>query len=220
MVRTTPFRTAPALLVLAYALAGQTPVCVSGLLEPVPGPTICQQGETHWFAAARVYLRSNTVNLASFAGQVVQVEGPDIGLLCRVIDVRRVAAPAPALLVSCGSPMAGCPVRVEVQGPGLGFAILAASTGAGFQPLGCGGLGALEGTLLLGSPAVVLVAGTTGTGELGVTIPIPLQNALVGVGILFQGAHATIGPVGPLHLTNVERIVVSPLLPPCLPITC
>ena len=204
---------------IAAALAAQAPVCVSGIVEPVPGPTICQNGETHWFAAASVYLRSSTVNLAALVGHTVQVQGTDVGLLCHVIDVQQVADPAPVAMSSCGSPMLGCPVRLRVSGPGLGFAVLAGSVARAFQPLGCSGPGP-TGTILLGPPIVTLVSGTTGLGTIDVLVPIPPNPALQGVSVWFQGAHMTIGPIGPIVTSDVVRIVVTPLLPPCAPTNC
>jgi hypothetical protein len=195
-------------------------VCVTGVLEPVPGPTICQQGETHWFREARVYLRASGINLGNYVGRTVTAHGVDIGLLCRVLDVRQIVDPARTQLISCGSQMIGCPFKVKVLGPGLGFAILAASTGQGFTPFGCTGLDPVENTLLLATPVVTLISGLTGTGTLEQVIPIPLVNAFVGVRVLFQGAHMTVGPVGPLELSNVVELVPGLLLPPCAPTNC
>jgi len=198
----------------------QQPVCVSGLLEPVPGVTICQQGETHWFPEAGIYLRSNSVNWTPFVGRVVTVTGFAIGLTCELLDVIQITDPAPTLLVQCGSPMLGCPVKVVVSGPGMGLAFLAASTSSGIIPFGCLSVNGLEGSLLLGLPAVILSSGVTGTGIFDLTFTIPSNNSLIGIGVWLQGAHATIGPVGPLVLTNVQQFVTTPLLPPCAPTNC
>lgn len=200
-------------------LVAQT-VCVTGELQPVPGPTLCQQGETHWLPAEEVYLRSTGVNLQQYVGRTVTVHGTDIGLLCRVLDVRQVDDPAPVQLVSCGSPSLSCPFRVAVQGPGIGFAVLAASFSRGFTPLGCPVNDPIQGTLLLGAPAEIVALGPTGTGNLGLTIQIPANNALVGATVVFQGAHNTIGPVGPVILSNLVELRVTPLLPPCGAINC
>lgn len=208
-------------LLLAQALAAQTNVCVSGTIVPVGGPTICQQGETHRLDGTAIYLRSSTVNLDSVSGRVVEVQGTDIGLLCRVIDVQAVVDPTPVALTWCGSPMIGCPLKVVVQGPGLGFAILAASLTPDFQPLGCGNNpGDVHGTLQLGQPVETIFAGVTTSGSVDTTIAIPLDNALVGLFVWFQGAHMTIGRQGPLRLSNVGMIQVSLLLPPCAPTNC
>lgn len=206
-------------LSLLTSLPAQT-VCVTGILEAVPGPTICQQGETHWLPAANVYLRASGINLGNYVGRTVVVHGVDIGLVCRVLDVRQVDDPARVQLIHCGSQMIGCPFKVKVNGPGLGFAVLGASLARGFTPFSCSGLGPVETTLLLGSPITTLVAGATGTGSLEQVVPIPLVSAFVGVLVLFQGAHMTIGPIGPLYFSNVVELVPGPLLPPCAPTNC
>jgi hypothetical protein len=206
-------------LLLGAALPAQNPVCITGVLAPVPGPTICQQGETHWFAAAGVYLKSSTVNLAAHVGSTVRIEGNDVGLLCHVIDVTQLFDPAPVVLVSCGSAMLGCGVRVRVNGPGLGFVLLAASTGRGYQPLGCGGA-TLHGTVLLGQPIVTLVGQVDGNGTASALASIPPNPAFLGAQLWFQGAHLPIGPVGALELSDVLQVIVAPLLPPCAPTNC
>jgi hypothetical protein len=204
-----------AAFVISSALAAQT-VCVSGEIAPLTGPTICQQGETHRLAGTDVFLRSSTVDLNSLVGHNVEVQGTDVGLLCRLVDVSQVLDPTPVTLVHCGNPMTGCPLRVVVQGPGLGFAILGAAFGSDFAPLGCGNNpGDLHGTLLLAAPVAVLAAAATGTGRLEQNIPIPANGALTGLQVLFQGAHMTVGRQGPLRLANSVRVTLVPLLPPC-----
>ena len=102
----------------------------------------------------------------------------------------------------------------------MGLAFLAASTSSGNIPVGCLSVNGLEGSLLLGLPAVILSSGVTGTGIFDLTFTIPSNNSLIGIGVWLQGAHATIGPVGPLVLTNVQQFVTTPLLPPCAPTNC
>jgi hypothetical protein len=212
-------RTILAAASLAVLLPAQR-VCVAGIIEPVPGPTICQQGETHWIPLANVFLRSNTVGLDAYSFRQVVVHGIDVGLLCRVIDVQRIVDPSPVQLLSCGSQMIGCPFKVKVQGPGIGFAAIAASLQPGFQAFSCSGQGPVEHSLLLSAPIVTLVGSTTGTGSVDVVVPIPLQSAFVGMQVWFQGAHMTIGPVGPLLLSNSVLLIPSLLLPPCAPTNC
>jgi hypothetical protein len=213
-------KTAAALIpFVVAALAAQAPVCITGLLEPLPGPTICQQGETHWFAAARVYLKSSTVNLAAHVGSTVRIEGTDVGLLCHVVDVTQIFDPAPVVLTSCGSAMLGCGVRVRVNGPGLGFVLLAASTTRGYQPLGCGSA-SLHGTVLLGQPIATLAGIVDGNGTVSALASIPANTAFLGAQLWFQGGHLPIGPVGALELSDVLGITVTPLLPPCAPTNC
>lgn len=208
---------------LVTALQAQD-ICVTGELQPVPGPTICQQGETHMLVGTgtnAVFLRSNSVNLQASVGNIVTVVGQDIGLLCRVLDVTSVVDPAPVVTVSCGSPSPGCPIRVATQGPGLGFAMLAIAFDSGFTPLGCGTLpGELSGTVMLGNVAELLLAGQTSTGRIDSTLAIPSDNALIGTNVGFQGAHLTLGRVGPLRLSNIVWVQLAPFLPPCAPLNC
>jgi hypothetical protein len=204
---------------LATAAAAQTPVCVSGVVLPVGGPTICMQGETHILEGTRVYLRSATVDLTRWVGQLVRVEGTDIGLVCNVIDVAQVTN-AHAVLRHCGTPMPGCTIKLQV-GPGaLGQWALFASFAPGFLPLGCAPPGfTLDGTLLLQSPTVLAIGMFPGPwGEL--LVPIPSTPALQGLRVWFQGARRDIGPIGPAQLTNSEVITIVPFMPPCGGINC
>ena len=193
-------------------------ICVTGVLEP-SGFTICMQGETHHLADTPVFLRSNTINLNAFLGQNVRVEGTDIGLLCRVLDVTS-ATPAGATLELCGTPMPGCSIKLKV-GPGaIGQWALAASFGSGFLPLGCAPPDMLDGTWLLGTPAVTLVVAPF-TGPFGEYIwPLPNDPSLQGIQLMFQGARQDFGPIGPIQFTNVLPVQLIPFMPPCGSINC
>jgi len=204
---------------LATSLASAQSICVTGEVERVGGVTICQVG--YRIAGTQVYLRSSTVSLANHVGHVVELEGTDISSTCRVLDVNQVLDPAPVTLTRCGSPMLQCPLKVVLQGPGLGFALLALSPGSAFLPLGCSANpGDLHGSLLLAPPLEVLLAVQTSTGRIEQTIPIPLVHQLVGVSVRFQGAHMTLGRQGPLRFSNAESVTIAPLLPPCAPTNC
>lgn len=209
---------------LLLTFVGAQDLCVTGELQPVPGPTICQQGETHMLVGTgtvAVFLRSNAVNLQASVGNIVTVVGQDIGLLCRVLDVTAVLDPAPVVAVSCGSPSPGCPIRVATQGPGLGAGLLAIAFDSGFTPLGCGTLpGELSGTVLLGTAAELLLAGPAPVGRIDTTLLIPADNALIGTNVGFQGAHMTVGRAGPWRISNVVWLQIAPLLPPCAPLNC
>lgn len=201
---------------LAPPVPAQGPVCVTGRVVPV-GPTICQQGETHMLECARVFLRSSSVNLARYNGQIVRIEGRDIGLLCTVLDVNRVT-PAPATLIRCGSPSPGCPIKLKVCPGAIGRWWLFGSFRPGFRPVDCQGMRFFaDGSLLLGVPGVTLVSGMPlGTcGEL--TINIPADPALTGLQAWFQGVRQDIGPVGPLQLTNAECVTLLPMRPCSVP---
>ncbi|HLQ38799.1 MAG TPA: hypothetical protein VK348_13400 [Planctomycetota bacterium] len=207
-------------VLFASALAAQS-VCASGEIVPIAGPTICQNGETHRLLGTAVFLRSSTLNLGAYAGRIVEVQGTDVGLLCHVIEVTGVIDPAPVTMSWCGSPMLSCPVKVVLQGPGLGVGLLAVALASGYQALGCGtNPGDLHGTLLLGPAADVFAVLATPTGRLDQVVPIPLDSALVGLNVLFQGAHMTIGPQGPLQVSNRVTVTLSILMPPCAPTNC
>lgn len=195
------------LLVVPALVQAQQPVCVTGRLEAVPGPTICMQGETHLLADTGIFLRPVNSLLTPYEGQVVQVTGVQVGLLCNVMDVLQVQ-PAPTQLVQCGTPAPGCAMRLTAIGPGIGFAMIAISNSVGFLPFSCNPTTGIEGTLLLASPAELLAAGPTGTGTLSHNFTVPSNNSLIGVSVVFQGAHATIGPAGPLTITNLESITI------------
>lgn len=205
----------PLALLLATAIPAQ--VCLNGVLEPVGGPTICQQGETHLVAGTRVYLRSRTVDLNRWNGQLVRIEGNDISVTCRVLEVTQVTPPT-AVLRWCGSPSTGCPVKLTV-GPGaIGQWLLFGAFQQGYQPLGC--VFPVDGTLLLGGTIATVNGGMFGGPSGDTVIFIPLSPALVGMRVLFQGARQDIGPLGPPQLTNLELLVLSPFMPPCQPLGC
>lgn len=210
-ILTTAFLTALA--------AAQSTVCVSGVVQPVTFPTVCMQGETHFLAGTQVYLRSAVVPLPQLVGQNVRLQGHDIGLVCRVLDVSA-AGPAPAQLDYCGTPMPGCSLRFKVTPGAIGQYGLFASLGAGFQPLGCAPPDWLDGSLLLGWPIhtflVALFPGPVGD----YVWPIPNSPSVQGVQVWFQGARQDLGPVGPVEFTNVLRLVIVPFMPPCGGINC
>lgn len=206
-------------VLFAAAVAAQSPVCATGVVQPVTGPTICMQGETHTLLGTQVMLRSQLVNLQQYVGQLVRVEGPDIGVTCRVLDVAAVT-PARATLVSCGTPMPGCPMKFKV-GPGaIGRYALVVSFRAGYQPFGCAPPDWIDGTLLLGSPAITLVVAMFPGPSGDYVWQIPNSPSLVGTRLWFQGARQDIGPVGPVELTNTVPVVLSPFMPPCGGIGC
>ena len=79
---------------------------------------------------------------------------------------------------------------------------------------------ALDGTVLLGSPAITLVVAMF-SGPFGEYVwALPNDPSLSGVQLQFQGARQDIGPVGPIQLTNVLPVQLVPFLPPCGSINC
>lgn len=208
----------PAVLLAASAVA-QPQVCATGIVEPVGGPTICMQGETHRLADTSLYLKSQMLDLNAFVGQLVRVVGADVGVTCRVLEVTQVTPPH-AVLRWCGSPMPGCPIRLQV-GPGaLGYWWLFGAFGPGYLPVGCGGLEWIDGTAFLQLPPVAVAQGFF-TGPWGeYVLQLPPNPSLVGAQVWFQGLRQDVGPVGPMQLTNVETFTITPFLPPCAGINC
>ncbi len=207
----------PALLATTAAIQAQ--VCITGVVEPVNGPTICMQGETHRLADTSVYLRSTQVPLHLFVGQNVRIEGADIGVTCRVLDVTAIG-PARARLSHCGTPMPGCPLRFKVEPGAIGRYALLASFTRGYQPMGCAPPSFLDGTVLLGSPSYTLVIAMFPGPSGDYVWQIPNVPSLWGIQIWFQGVRQGIGPIGPVELTNVEHITLVPFMPPCGGINC
>jgi hypothetical protein len=208
-------------MLLAVPLPPQGNVCVTGRVEPLPGPTICMQGETHRLECAGVWLKSSVVNLASFVGQIVEVSGPDVSAFptCPpLIDVVAVQSPPPATLEWCGSGSTCCPIKFKVCPGGLGIWSLFLSTSPAYLPLGCGW--PIDGTATIALPAFPIGGGILGASCGVVSFQIPCENALVGAQVWLQGTRRDIGPVGPLQLTNPICLTITPFLPPCAPVGC
>ncbi|MCI0585760.1 MAG: hypothetical protein L0323_02845 [Planctomycetes bacterium] len=213
----------PAMLLLSAASAiasapaqAPAPVKVTGVVQPVPGPTICLQGETHRLGCTNVYLKSNVVDLDALVGQNVEVTGFDVGLTCNVVNVTSAAPPIP-FLEWCGTPQLGCTVKFKVCPGGLGFAWLFLADAPGYLPIN-----PVTGTVLLFfvPPPILVGSGPVGAGCLEVVVPIPFDGNLIGQEFHLQGARMDIGPVGPLQLTNAACLTITPFLPPCGPINC
>ena len=209
------------LLCLFALVAGQASaqVCVTGVIETAPAISVCQQRLTHRLSSTRVHLISSTIDLNRYLGQNVRVTGRDVGVTCTVLDVSRVDPP-PAELSWCGSGSTGCPLKLKVCPAGVGRYWLFLGLRVGFRPLGCGGSAPIDGSLLVQEPIIPLVGGNLGAGCGELTLPVPLDNALVGVSLFFQAARQDIGPVGPLELTNLGFVRLTPLMPPCAPTNC
>ena len=213
-----PFSPSLALALLAPVSPAQTttPVTVTGVVQALPGPTICLQGETHRLECTSVFLKSNLINLNALVGQNVRLTGADVGVTCHVIQVVS-ASPANPRLEWCGSPNPGCPVKFKVCPGGLGIAALFLANQPAYIPIN-----PVTGTVLISvvPPPILVAQGFVGGGCLEVTVPIPFDITLVGDQFWLQGLRMDIGPVGPLQLTNSVCLTVTPFLPPCAPINC
>ncbi len=205
---------------LCAAANAQGSVCLTGEVVPVGGPTICMQGETHRIQHTRVFLKSSVLDLNRFNGMVVRISGRGIGVTCTVIDVVDVQLPR-AVLTRCGSPSPGCPIKLKLCPGGLGrWWLWGSFSGPGYLPIGCVPPDFIDGTVLLGLPAITIVHGTV-IGLCGEYIlRIPNDPSLVGVRAWFQAARQDIGPVGPITISNVEFLQLAPFMPPCAPINC
>ncbi|MCI0585758.1 MAG: hypothetical protein L0323_02835 [Planctomycetes bacterium] len=215
MIRTMPLGAALLAALFATPSPAQSTIAldVTGVVQPVPGPTICMQGETHLLECAQVFLRSNVVDLNALVGQNVRLTGVDIGVTCTVIEVLA-AAPANPTLEWCGTPAPGCAVKFKVCPGAIAFAALFVSTAPGFFPVFLPLNGTPEAVLL--SPPFIPIPPALGTtGCFDSTIPIPPDLSLVGADVWLQGARMDIGPAGPMHLTNSVCLTIVPPLPFC-----
>lgn len=206
------------LLLALCAPPAAAQVCVTGVVEPHSGPSICMQAASHQFECGSVLLRSATIDLRQYEGRTVRVTGRDVGVTCHVIEVTRVDPPF-AELTWCGSGSVGCPLKLKVCPVGMGRYWMFLGLAPGFRPVGCSNTGWFDGTLLVREPILPLVSGGAGLcGEL--VLPVPMDNSLVGVRLWFQGARQDIGPIGPLQLTNAGCVQLAPFMPPCAPTNC
>ncbi|HET6202425.1 MAG TPA: hypothetical protein VFI25_06450 [Planctomycetota bacterium] len=173
-------RLACALVLVGSGASAQ--VIVNGIVQPVPGPTICMQGETHLLECTSVFLRSSTIDLNNFVGQTVRVTGVDVGLLCTVIEVTS-AVPAGVTLDFNGAPTPGGTVAFTVcvftSNPPHVYALFV-SPSSGYLPLD-----PILGTALLGPPVVLFGAGFT-FGCSNVPVSIPPDPSLVGASFWIQ----------------------------------
>lgn len=174
------------LLLCASAQAAQIPV--TGKLEPLPGPTICQQGETHRLdCVTGLFLKSTTLDLSRWEGQIVTLTGNEIGLFCLVWDVTAVT-PANVTLDWSGNPVLGGSVTFTLcfqNNLAQGSYTLEASKTPGFFPIN-----SQLGTILIGNPAFLIGSGAaTPCGN--TTVTVPNKPALVGEQVYVQalGTH-------------------------------
>jgi hypothetical protein len=212
-----PLAIALVAILLGSTLRAQSDVCITGLLVPDSGPSICTQRFTHALADTGVRLVSRSLDLNAHNGRLVKVVGREVGVTCRILEVSAVIDPPPATLTLCGTPQSSCPVKLELCPIGMGQGWLFLGLQPDFAPLACG-QGFLDGTLLLQSPIALTAFGAGGCGELLLTIP--LAHSLQGLQLWFQGARRDIGPIGPLQLTNVVTFRITPFMPPCGPTNC
>ncbi|MGH7149370.1 MAG: hypothetical protein ACREIU_01665 [Planctomycetota bacterium] len=189
------------------------PVDVTGVVQPVPGPTICMQGETHLLECTQVFLKSNAVDLNALVGQNVRLTGFDVGVTCNVVQVFA-AAPANPTLEWCGTPAPGCSVKFKVCPGPIGLALLVVSTAPGFLPVFLP-LNPTPEAILVAPPFVPIPLAIGTTGCFDSTVAIPPDLSLVGADFWLQGARMDIGPAGPMHLSNPVCLTILPPIAFC-----
>lgn len=194
---------------LAHAQAAFTAV-----IEKATLPSICQE-ETHVVTCNGTKLKSTTVDLNNYLGKPYLFTANLEGVTCDIWNVTAVSAP-PATLVHCGSAVPGCPMRLRVGPTGpLGQWFLWYSTKSAFQPLD-----PVTGTLMLGPPYIFAGTGYSAGTSTTFDFTLPSNPALIGLKIFAQGAHQSIGPVGPLRLSNPTCFTILPPMPPCTQPNC
>jgi len=189
----------------AAALAQPAPlgVAVDGTVLPVPGPTICQQGETHYLECTRVFLKSTSVDLRTLERQTVRLRGVDMGGgRCTVIDVRSHSRPG-GLLTWMGNPSPGCRVVFQICGSGLGAYYFFLGSGPAYLPVDM-----QFGTILIAPPWLLLQSGHHG-GCTDIPVGVPPDRQLIGFTFHFQGVVHDVGPVGPLQTTNSVCVTIQ-----------
>ena len=199
----------------AQAQGFSVPATFTGEVLPLGGPTLCQNGAFFLDCSGPVpgqqngiVVTSQNLDLAKYVGDILEWSGSYTSGPCPTLDVSSVAPPA-ATLVRCGNPVPGCPVRLRVGPSGeIGQWSLYLSTAPAFLPIG-------DATLLIAKPIFAgsgLLFGDTQTFD----VTLPADVALSGLSLWFQGTRQSIGPVGPLRLTNAECLTILGPSPPCI----
>jgi hypothetical protein len=190
---------APALL----AGLASAQVVFTGVIEKATLPSICQE-ETHFLtctgpnpdAPTGVLLKSSTLDLTPFEGQVATFTAQARGVTCLIYDVTAVDTMPAATLEMCGTEGLGCPLRFRVQpASSIGQFWLWIAASPGFTPID-----PTTGTVLLGPGFVLVAQGMTPPGQ--VDVVVPADAALVGLDLWLQAARRDIGPIGPIQATN------------------
>ena len=194
--------------------AGDAVATFTGTLVPDTLPSICQEG-SHRLACNGARIKSTSLDLEQLEGKLMKFEAVLAGVECDIWNVLS-ATPASATLVSCGTPIPGCPVRFRVGPTGvIGQYFLFGAVDSAFVPLG-----PTLGTQLIELPGFFLGSGPTFGDGSAVDVAIPNDLGLVGLDLWFQGGRFDIGPVGPIELTNAVCFTIGPPLPPCFNPDC
>lgn len=172
-------------LLLAAPVSAQ--VTMTGTVRPLPGPTVCQQGETHTLECTGVLLRSSLIDLRRWEGRTVTLTADEVGVTCKVYEVTGIAD-ARVTLDWSGIPTPGGRIRFQVCVQGSNPPHLFKVYGG--LERGFIYLGPLTGTRFLGADARLVATGwSLGCGSAEGTIPN--RPSLVGRWIYCQavGIH-------------------------------
>ncbi|QDU66003.1 hypothetical protein [Engelhardtia mirabilis] len=202
------------------AQAAAQPATFTGVIESLPGPGPCNDAKYYLKCSGPlagsqdgIHVRSLTVDLSPFVGQIIQYTSTYTPGPCASLSVLTAQLPQ-ATLVKCGNAVPGCPMRLRVGPSGeIGQWSLYYSLAPAFLPI------LPDATLLISNPqflAAGLLFGDTATFD----FTVPSGPSVTGLSIWFQGTRQSIGPVGPLRLTNAECLTILGPSPPCFEPGC
>lgn len=182
---------------LTAALAAAQSVTVTGRVERVTDP--CNSAATHKMACTEILLRSDTVNLTSFEGRMVDVVGTSVGAtLCPMVDVTEaIAAPQSTTTLALGGYRINTNVVFTTSAPVGALVLYFFSCEPDFLPV------LTFGTLQL-NPFTEFLYWTVDI-SIGValrSVRIPNEPRLIGAYTLFQTASVTITPEFSAKLLN------------------
>lgn len=207
------------LVALCPLAAAQSEVVMNARVEALSSPGSCP-GIEYGVEHSDVLLQEAPgVDLGESVGELVHLSGHlSVDPLCTVpVIVVESVSFANSTLDSCGTPAPGCAMRLRIGPNGLGVWSLWFS----IEPQGFLDLGPLTGVWLLNRPIFLLDAGFFAGVDSGIVdINVPPNPNLVGLTVSFQGMTNSIGPVGPLMLTNPRRVTIVPATVPCVQPDC
>jgi hypothetical protein len=181
-------KTLLALILILFAPLGAAQVAVDfrGRIVPLI-PPICSSTVTHSVECTRLHLRSSTVNLAQFEGQVVVIRGTLQLLSCPIVDVDVVEAAAERTTIfSLSSYRLGSSIVWTTVAPIGSLVGLFISMNQGFLPISTFGALAIDpvGMALIGIAPSVTVALHT--------VQVPNDPALLGFTFYTQAFSANL----------------------------
>lgn len=201
------------LLLLAPDAAAQQPeerqqILLSGVVKPLPGPTICMTGNYYLDASPVLLLEAPGVDLAQWVGQVVTITGEERTSLCPdaiVVEAQQVAPSNVQLFVSGSSSIGGTlTFEIWITTPNYPHNwILFYGDETAFLPRG----GA--GTLLIAPPLTMLASGHGAAPLETWSLGIPNAPHLIGRRYLAQVLGQT-WPTFIQELSNPVLVTIQP----------